>query len=120
MGRQRFQVRRDTAANWASVNPVLLDGEYGRESDTDKVKIGDGVTVWNALAYESYSIPKSFEFNQPTPSQQWVINHNLGFKPAVELFNTGSQEIEGDVVHVSINQTVVSFTLGVAGFARLS
>ena len=43
--------RRDTAANWTAVNPVLLSGEWGLETDTRRLKIGDGVTAWNALAY---------------------------------------------------------------------
>ena len=45
----RFQLRRDTAANWASVNPVLALGEPGVETDTLKVKVGDGSTAWNSL-----------------------------------------------------------------------
>lgn len=46
-----IQLRGDTAANWASVNPVLKIDEPGREQDTGKVKIGDGVTHWNDLGY---------------------------------------------------------------------
>lgn len=46
-----IQVRRDTAANWTSTNPVLALGEPGWESDTDKLKFGDGVTAWASLAY---------------------------------------------------------------------
>lgn len=45
------QFRRDTAANWTSANPVLLDGELGWEKDTKQFKIGDGTTAWTALAY---------------------------------------------------------------------
>ena len=47
------QQRRDTAANWASANPVLLLGEIGYVSDstTGALKIGDGSTAWNALPY---------------------------------------------------------------------
>jgi hypothetical protein len=44
-------MRRDTAANWASANPVLLRGEFGFEYDTNKLKIGDGFTAWNSLEY---------------------------------------------------------------------
>ncbi len=44
-----IQVRRDTAANWAAVNPVLAAGEQGLATDTGAEKIGDGVTAWNAL-----------------------------------------------------------------------
>jgi hypothetical protein len=47
----RLKLRQDTAANWTSVNPTLLAGELGRESDTGKVKIGTGSAAWTALAY---------------------------------------------------------------------
>jgi len=38
----QMQQRRDTAAGWTSANPTLLSGEFGVETDTNKVKIGDG------------------------------------------------------------------------------
>ena len=46
-----IQIRRDTAANWTSANPTLAQGELGAETDTSKIKIGDGSTVWNSLGY---------------------------------------------------------------------
>lgn len=46
-----IQLRRDTGANWTSVNPVLADGEIGINTDDLSYKIGDGVTAWNALLY---------------------------------------------------------------------
>ncbi len=49
--RQRIQLRRDTAANWVAANPVLLAGEVGVELDTNRMKLGNGVAVWNALDY---------------------------------------------------------------------
>lgn len=47
----RIQIRRDTSERWASNNPVLLEGEFGYETDTDCLKIGDGQTEWNSLDY---------------------------------------------------------------------
>lgn len=47
----RVQNRRDTAAQWTSINPVLRAGELGIETDTNLMKIGDGVTAWNNLDY---------------------------------------------------------------------
>jgi hypothetical protein len=47
----KIQLRGDTAANWASVNPVLLNNELGLETDTKKLKVGNGSTAWNSLAY---------------------------------------------------------------------
>lgn len=46
-----IQLRRDTAANWTSYNPVLAEGELGYELDTMKFKVGDGSTEWNDLPY---------------------------------------------------------------------
>lgn len=48
-----IQQRRDTAATWTSVNPILYEGEAGHETDTGKWKLGDGSTAWNALPYKS-------------------------------------------------------------------
>jgi hypothetical protein len=47
----RIQQRRKTAAAWTSSAETLLAGELGIETDTLKVKIGDGVTAWGSLAY---------------------------------------------------------------------
>ena len=46
----RIQLRRDTAANWTSSNPVLRAGEFGIETDTLKFKIGNGSSTWTQIA----------------------------------------------------------------------
>ena len=50
---KRIQLRRDTAANWVSENPVLLEGELGLELDDsrNRMKIGNGTDAWNDLPY---------------------------------------------------------------------
>lgn len=50
-----FRAKNKTAAQWASENPILRDGELGHEKDTHKSKVGDGVTAWNGLPYEGVS-----------------------------------------------------------------
>jgi hypothetical protein len=51
----RMQQRRGTASQWTSSNdgdgPILNAGEIGWESDTNKFKIGDGVSYWADLTY---------------------------------------------------------------------
>jgi len=47
----QIQLRRGTAAQWVSANPVLAAGEQGYETDTGKLKIGNGSTAWNSLSY---------------------------------------------------------------------
>jgi hypothetical protein len=46
----QIQIRRGTAAQWTSANPILASGEFGYETDTGKFKIGDGTTAWNSIA----------------------------------------------------------------------
>ena len=46
-----IQIKRGTAAAWTSANPTLNSGEIGFESDTKKMKVGDGSTAWTSLTY---------------------------------------------------------------------
>lgn len=46
-----IQIRRDTASNWTTANPILALGEMGAETDTSKIKLGDGVTAWASVPY---------------------------------------------------------------------
>jgi len=48
----KIQLRRDTAADWTSENPILRIGEIGLELGTPPLlKIGDGVHAWRDLDY---------------------------------------------------------------------
>ena len=47
----RIKLRRDTATNWTTTDPILAAGEPGLETDTGKTKYGDGVSRWNVLDY---------------------------------------------------------------------
>lgn len=46
-----LQIRHDEAADWTTRNPILAEGEYGLETDTFLIKIGDGVRDWAHLPY---------------------------------------------------------------------
>ena len=47
----RIQLKHGLAAKWTERNPVLLAGEIGIETDTLKMKVGDGTSNWSALGY---------------------------------------------------------------------
>ena len=47
----RMQQRRGTQDQWFTSNPRLNAGEIGWEADTNKFKVGDGINLWNDLAY---------------------------------------------------------------------
>lgn len=46
-----FQIRQSTAENWTTRNPILFEGEFGLETDTFLIKVGDGVRDWAHLPY---------------------------------------------------------------------
>jgi len=45
----KIKLRRDTAANWASVDPVLASGQPGWDTTNEELRIGDGVSTWSVL-----------------------------------------------------------------------
>ena len=47
----QFQIRRGLANEWSTVNPILASGEMGLETDTFRIKIGNGILNWNSLPY---------------------------------------------------------------------
>jgi len=49
----KIKNRTDISSNWTTANPILALGEIGFESNTNEMKIGNGVTAWNSLAYHS-------------------------------------------------------------------
>jgi hypothetical protein len=92
----RFQLRRDTSTSWSSINPTLEPGEPGLETDTFKLKIGDGATTWNSLAYYPLVNFQSLT-NVPTTIAGYGITdafdgnyNNLTNKPTIPTAYTDS------------------------------
>lgn len=84
-------------------NPYQLKGDKGEKGDSGS---GSG-----SVAYV---------FTQNSPSATWTINHNLGYKPSVELLTVGGVEFDASVMHTSINQTIIDIAMPIAGSARLN
>lgn len=119
-----IQFRRGTAAEWTAANRVLLEGEVGYETDTQKFKIGDGSTAWNALG--PYYTPAvtgadlNFEYAQLTAASTWVVAHYLGKRPSVTVIDSAGDEVEGYVVYDSADQLTLTFSAAFAGTAYLN
>lgn len=67
-----IKLRRDTAARWNRLNPILEDGEQGFETDTGRFKIGNGSDVWTDREYFAPSgdvsdVALAQHIDDPTP-----------------------------------------------------
>ncbi|MED4299743.1 siphovirus ReqiPepy6 Gp37-like family protein [Geobacillus stearothermophilus] len=60
-----------------------------------------------------------FIHEQLSPSNLWVINHNLSKYPSVTVTDSAGNVVIGDVKHVSLNTTEISFSAAFAGKAIL-
>lgn len=70
-----IRFKRGTADRWNEVNPVLMDGEPGYETNTGKVKIGNGVSAWKDLTYlgEKSVVNASTHYDFPSIGKVDVI-----------------------------------------------
>jgi hypothetical protein len=117
----QIQLRNDTAANWSNVNPTLAQGEVGIELDTGLMKIGNGNTDWDNLVYSAVDSSQfSYTHTQSAVSDTWVIAHNLGYYPNIQIFDSGDNMVEGNVTHSNTVSLTVDFSVGLSGIAYLS
>jgi hypothetical protein len=72
-----IQVRRDTSANWVSVNPVLHQGEPGLETDTGRFKLGDGSTAWTSLEYAASQLTPTTQTTTYTATPGQLVKANI-------------------------------------------
>ena len=54
-------------------------------------------------------------FTQGSAATEWIINHNLGYRPSASIFTTGGVRVEAEILHISVNQLRVYFAAIMAG-----
>lgn len=62
----------------------------------------------------------SYAHTQSVSSATWTITHNLGYRPAVSVVDSGGNYVVGDVNYVSVNSLTISFSAPFGGSAYLS
>ena len=94
----QMKQRRDTQANWASTNPVLLDGELGIVSDDPNLyKVGDGTTAWNILPFRGFdgTLAQELGTSPNAVISQKVVSEKLT-ELSARIMNVGGGEITYD------------------------
>jgi len=89
---ENIRLRIDTSTNWTAADPTLLAGESGLESDTGRIKIGDGSTAWTSLGYflekspvylKSYTVAQAQAIQTTaTRGMGWISDEAGGAQPA--------------------------------------
>lgn len=121
----RIKFRRGTASEWNSVNPTLSSGEPGLETDTGKIKVGNGTSNWTSLTYvgglESLRLQDLSDVTSTAPSINQVLKWN-GSAWAPGTDNNSVTSVNGQtgavslVVGVSsVNGSTGTVTLGMIG-----
>lgn len=55
---------------------------------------------------------------QASAAAEWIVNHNFGARPLVQVFSAGGAEIEANIIHITDNQVRIYFAAAQAGTAR--
>lgn len=121
----RTRFPRDTSANWAQYNPVLLNGEI-IIVDTDagevRYKVGDGAKKYSQLPFDDEAVRalisargacKQFENPALTASSgvcTWTVTHNMNKKVVWNIVEIATkEEVLATVVVTSDNVLTVKF-----------
>lgn len=119
-----IKLRRGTAAQWTSANPVLAAGEIGLETDTLRTKYGNGSSSWSALSYSvadasgTSSVDWSSVLNKPstfTPSAH-ATTHEFGGSDAITIAQSQVTDLTTDLagkaatVHTHLLADITDYT----------
>lgn len=94
-------------------------GPQGPAGASGSAGVELSASAGNVLTLEADGLAVlTYTHTQGTPSAMWTVNHNLSTYPAVTVMDSGGSEVEGDIQHTSVNQTVLMFTAAFSGKAR--
>lgn len=99
----RIQLLIDTTSNWQTANPILLKGEIGLEIKANGnigIKVGNGTTSWNLLAYMSL-----------TPAEITTIQAELQAEiDAIVIGSTAEADAAAEVAQARVNASGATYT----------
>lgn len=113
--------------NARSINGVAFDGTndiiinrlYKPNGSESNIFVDEnGVLNVNGVIIKNGDL--NFIYTQNTPSNEWIITHNLAKYPSVTITDTAGNEMQGEVHHIDINNLKINFSAGFAGKATLN
>ncbi len=85
--------------------------------------LADGVAQQDAATVKQLSdlatSTGTYVHTQSVPVAVWVVQHNLGRRPSVSMFDSAGEQCEGDVEHVDDNQLTITSAGAFSGVAYI-
>lgn len=72
--------------------------------------------IGNLIIQEN--VAPNYLHQQSIPAEEWIVNHNLGFRPNYNVSLAGGISIHADVLHFSLNQLRIYWVSAQTGFVR--
>lgn len=104
-----IKIRRGTASQWTTANPVLAAGEIGLETNTNRTKYGDGVTAWSSLPYSvadasgTSSVDWTAVLNKPSTFTPSAHTHPISDVTSLQTALDGKQDVVSGVSSTEIS-----------------
>lgn len=118
-GSTKWHILRSKAGEAHTAEQISFQPPAGMSATNVQDALNEILTILAAGA-SGLSAAGFYRHIQSTPSATWTINHELGFRPSVQVIDADGDDIDASIEHLDADTSVVSFITPIAGEAFLS